>query len=83
MNEITILLRYYKSDNDIQEDWQLQGFVNEITADGNKTNGGRACYIISKYMYMLVLKIVFSFLHLHYSNLLQPFLTVLPYSSLF
>lgn len=63
MNKITILLTYFKSDKDIQEDWELQGFINEISADGNKTNRGRICYIISKYMYMLVSKIVSSFLH--------------------
>lgn len=63
MNKITILLTYFKSDKDIQEDWELQGFINEISANGNKTNGGRICYIISKYMYMLVSKIESSFLH--------------------
>ena len=33
--------RYYETDEDIQEDWELQGFVNEVSSDGNATNGAK------------------------------------------
>ena len=32
---------YYKSDAQIQADWELQGFVDEISADGSVPNGGK------------------------------------------
>lgn len=28
-------------DEDIQEDWELQGFVNEVSSDGNVVNGAK------------------------------------------
>lgn len=36
-----VLYSYYKSDAQIQEDWELQGFVDEISADGSVPNGGK------------------------------------------
>ena len=35
------LYSYYKSDDQIQADWELQGFVDEISADGSVPNGGK------------------------------------------
>ena len=47
--KLTNFFRYYGNDEDIQEDWELQGFVNEISADGNESNGGKVCFkIVSK-----------------------------------
>ena len=34
-------LRYYQSDGDIQGDWELQGFVNEVSADGTQHSGAK------------------------------------------
>ena len=35
------LYSYYKSDAQIKADWELQGFVDEISADGSVPNGGK------------------------------------------
>lgn len=32
---------YYKNDRSIVEDWELQGFVNEVSADGDAPNGAK------------------------------------------
>ena len=34
------ILRYYKSDEDVIYDDELQGFVNELSAAGSVKNGG-------------------------------------------
>lgn len=35
------MFRYYENDEDIHEDWELQGFVNEISSDGSAANGAK------------------------------------------
>lgn len=32
--------RYYKSDEDVTNDFELQNFMNEVSADGTGSEGG-------------------------------------------
>ena len=46
--------RYYKSDKDVENDLELQNFMNEVSADGTGEDGGNgnvriACLVSVKF----------------------------------
>lgn len=40
------MFRYYESDDSIKQDFELQSFVNQVSADGTSPNGGKVNWLV-------------------------------------
>ena len=47
------MFRYYKGDKDVQEDKELQAYLNELSLNGTGENGGIGRVTFSEYISQL------------------------------
>ena len=45
--------RYYECDEDVANDFELQNFMNEVSADGEGSEGGLGNVSLRRYNYLL------------------------------